>query len=462
MNEHREVEQHMTTEELLDYIEQRLSPEGIGRVEAHLAGDCSSCQEELAWLTNTLSLMKPDLWLDAPVRLQNSARQMYRQQQFAEAPERFSLSQWIQSLFVSRQPLVYAAIGILVVAIVAAVFLQPWSGSSDSSSAEITAYTGTVEVQSAGTDSWQSVDSADEISAGDELRTGQESTVVLNFPDESKTVMAPETELSVLRMTQSEEQGDQVVLLHQQTGRTQNFVQPLRSANSRFEIQTPSAMVSVRGTSFTVDVERDGTTRVAVSEGRVQVTGQGVTVAVDPGEETEVEAGGTPSDPKAIPTAEPTATPTTGVPSPGGGPTREPTELPVEESEVTTRTLPQPTRRPTREPSATPTPTSSVGAAPATPTATPTSTPTATPTSTPTATPTATSLPTNTPVPTATPTTPPPTNTPTNTPIGPTATNTPVPPTATPTEVLPTPVPTATPRTPPGQGDTAKPPKSDN
>jgi anti-sigma factor RsiW len=364
MDDNQELEQHLTTEELLDYLDKRLSSDDIVRVEAHLAHDCSSCQEELAWLTRTLELMAPSVWLDAPVRLQASVRQSYRER-FAQRRESFSLGRWLQSFFTPARPLVYAAAGVLLVVIVFGLLLRPRSGASVGNAAEIAAYTGSVEVQSADDDVWQAADEAGPINVGGGVRTGSDSSVVLSFPDKSKTLLAPHTELSVLAMSLDEKKGDdRVIILEQQSGRTQNYVQPLPSAGSRFEIHTPSATVSVRGTSFTVDVETNGTTRVSVAEGRVQVAAQGVTVTLDAGEGTMVEAGHSPVVAEPMPTVPIPTELATLIPTPAKEPTGE------SSAEARPTPTPQPTETPTATPSATPSPTVTVV------TPTPTSTPT--------------------------------------------------------------------------------------
>lgn len=431
-----EVERHLTTEELLDYIEERLSSDDIARVEAHLAGACSSCQEEMAWLANTIKLMAPNLWVDAPSRLQATVQKAYREQ-FNQKSEPFSLGRWLESLFTPARPLVYAAVGIVLVVIVLGLLLQPWSDASPSNTAAIAAYTGTVVVESAETGDVQSAEETSSVNAGDAVRTGDESSVVISFPDESKTLMAPRTELSVVKMSLNQQRDEQVVILQQDSGRTQNFVQPLRSIGSRFEIRTPVATVSVRGTSFTVDVEEDGTTRVSVAEGRVQVAAQGITVTLDPGEGTVVEAGGAPETAQPVPTV---AVPTelaTLLPSPVVVPTDEPIARPTSEKQEAAET-PEPSDTPSVRPSATPSPS-----------VTPSVTPSATPVSeSPTAVPTASQGSTQpTPEPTAT-----------NTPSAP-PTETPEPPPPPPTEEpTPTPLPTATEKVPPGQTKTPMPP----
>lgn len=423
MDDNHELEQHLTTEELLDYIEQRLGADEIARVEAHLASDCSSCQAELTWLTKTLEAMAPNLWLDAPSRLQTSVRQAYRER-FVKESEPFSFVGWLQSFFTPARPLAYTAAGILLVLIVVALLWQPWAGSGANGAVEVATYTGTVEVQSASDGIWRSLADAGAVNAGDEVRTGDDSSVVLSFPDQSKTLMSPFTELSVLKMNLGEREGDQVIILQQQSGHTQNYVQPLRTAGSRFEIRTPAATVSVRGTSFAVDVDGNGTTRVAVSEGRVQVAAQGVTITLDAGEGTVVESGRSPGVVQPVPTEPIPAELTTLIPTPQ--------PMPTDELSQEATPTPQLSETPSVVPSETPTPSATYV----------TFTPTPTSTSTPTPTPYSGSGSTE----------------PTNTPS---LAGTPVPPTTVPTEPPPTQAPTATEKAPPGlatRGKTPGPP----
>ncbi|MGD2077587.1 MAG: FecR domain-containing protein [Chloroflexota bacterium] len=418
MEDNRELERHLTTEELLDLIERRLASDERQRALAHLASDCSSCREELVWLTKTLDLMEPNLWVDAPSRLRASVRQSFREH-YSSQSEAFSFGRWLGSLFTPARPVAYAAIAIVLVVVVVGLVLQPWSDAGQESSAEIAAYTGTVEVQSTVGDSWQSATDASEIDAGGGVRTGEESSVVINFPDRSRTMMSAYTELSVLTMSLEEEQGDRIIILQQQSGRTENHVEPLPSAGSIFEIRTPVATISVRGTAFTVDVAQDGTTHVDVSEGRVQVAAQGVTVTLDAGEATVVETGDPPGDVEEVPTMP--AEVATGTPTPVAVPNEES----VEEAPAASTPTSTPAETPNALPTFTATPTLVVATATPTPKATTNSG------SSPSATPTATPTPTDTPVPPLPSETPPP---PTNTPV-----------------VGPTPVPTETPRVPPGQ-----------
>lgn len=70
-----------------------------------------------------------------------------------------------------------------------------------------------------------------------------------------------------------------------------------------FRLGTPSAVITVRGTRFSVQVDKQGRTTVQVFDGIVEVEGLGEkprAVLVRPGFQTEVPPGGQPGDPEQI------------------------------------------------------------------------------------------------------------------------------------------------------------------
>lgn len=72
---------------------------------------------------------------------------------------------------------------------------------------------------------------------------------------------------------------------------------------SPFRMGTPSAVITVRGTRFSVQVDKKGRTTVQVFEGIVEVEGLGEkpkAVLVNPGYFTEVDPGGQPQTPQQI------------------------------------------------------------------------------------------------------------------------------------------------------------------
>lgn len=283
--------QHLTTEELLDYSERRLSPDEASLVEAHLATDCQQCQADLLWYQQHLELMVSNKWLDPPPHLRAAARRIFREQQ--QKKSSFGLGEWLSSLKLQPRSFAMAGATMLILVIISGILL--WTSQSSSSGAEFSAMKGAVAVQPAGSDIWVPATEEVELEDGSTVRTGTESSVVLTFPDDSKVVVAPDTELSILRMSAREDGSTRVIILRQDSGSTHNVVQESSSPASRYEIQTPSATVLVMGTEFTVIVDDVGSTQVMVSSGTVAVAAQGSTIALEAGQTTTVNPGDEPA-----------------------------------------------------------------------------------------------------------------------------------------------------------------------
>ncbi|HHS96541.1 MAG TPA: hypothetical protein ENK08_01355 [Chloroflexi bacterium] len=86
------------------------------------------------------------------------------------------------------------------------------------------------------------------------------------------------------------------VRLTMQEGQVWVNVEGLRPGET-FEVETPAAVASVRGTRFSVRTTPDGGTTVSVLEGTVTVSAAGVEVEVKAGQEVAVPPGGPPGDP---------------------------------------------------------------------------------------------------------------------------------------------------------------------
>jgi hypothetical protein len=420
---------HLTFEQLLDYLERRLPTAEVSQVEAHLASDCQSCRADLSWLEETVNLMVSDAWVDPPAALGTAARQIFRQERQSKAAT-VSALHWLRSLWKPRRRLAVGMAFALTLIVLGAVVAQLWFGQMASQEAQPVAISGIVEVQPAESDSWEPVTEELSVNAGDQIRTGSDSSVVLKFPDDSMTKMEPNTVVGVVRMTSRPDGSRQVTMLRQEFGQTRNIVQPLPSPDSRFQIETPAATVTVRGTEFVVDVDLDGETEVAVVAGIVDVLAQGTTVSLLEGQRTIVFPGEEPAVVADIPTPGPVGVPR-GIdpidkPLSGETTTAEPTLEDEEETPLPTETGAAPNSTPT--PSTTPSPR-------------PSTTPFATSSATPSATPSATALPTVVLPPTQPP------------PVEPAPTD--PPPTSEPPATI---VPVETRRTPPGHTRTPQPP----
>jgi hypothetical protein len=204
----------------------------------------------------------------------------------------------------------------LVLLTIGSLFLLTWPGAGVEEVARtgsLDQVEGSVDVLPAGSDTWRPASAGERVQAGSRIRTGPGSAAVLVFFDGSTTNLEAETEIAVIEMS-SPRGNDRVILLEQALGQTYSRVQQSPERESRFEIETPTTLVAVRGTEFSTAVETDGTTHVAVTEGTVEVTAQETTVVVLVGQKTAVHPGQIPGDPVSMPQAtpvpEPTLTPT--------------------------------------------------------------------------------------------------------------------------------------------------------
>lgn len=119
---------------------------------------------------------------------------------------------------------------------------------------------------------------------GDVVRTGESGNVTVEFKDGSRMLVHAGSELRMADLAAYENTNLVDTRVQLVRGRAENVVQPLRGTPSRFEIRTPSAVTSVRGTDFRVNAADDAT--------RTEVIGGKVGVATDSAHgEVGVDAG---------------------------------------------------------------------------------------------------------------------------------------------------------------------------
>jgi hypothetical protein len=343
----------------------------------------------------------------------------------------------------ARAVLLVAAALALVVA--GSLLLQRPPEPATARSASLNYLYGPVQVLPSGGEAWRQAVAGESLSPGARVRTGGDAYAELVFFEGSSTWLEPQSELTLLDMRRDADAGRTAIALHQSVGATYSSVRAAADACSSFSVETPAALAAVQGTEFRVEVETDGTTTVAVADGKVAVAAQNVTVQLAGGEETSVRPSETPSAARTVEGSverpvPPAATPTPEAAGPDGG----------EEPQAPTETPGAPTQARSPTPSSALKPTTADTPVPSTATVTPSATGTAEPTegrtptpepsptsafATATATPTAMATPTTrtaTPTPLATPTTLTTTPTPLATPTGkatpvPTLTRTPLP-----------------------------------
>lgn len=105
----------------------------------------------------------------------------------------------------------------------------------------------------------------DKLSAGDTIVTGKKGRLVLGLSDGSQAVIAPQTTVVIEDLSQSPR-----TLFNVIRGKTRVHIEKLGGQPNPYRVNTPTAVIAVRGTIFDVLVENEET-QVYLHEGAVSV-----------------------------------------------------------------------------------------------------------------------------------------------------------------------------------------------
>lgn len=187
------------------------------------------------------------------------------------------------------------------VILVCLAFLPWWFGRAEKPAGEIddtrlwatvTAVRGFATVQLFGGQEEFQAQTGLTVGPRDRVRTGRDSQLELSFPDRSKVLVGPQTDLAIQELAPNR------VRLQISLGRIWLFVRSIAVPSARFEVETPAAVIGVRGTVFSVSVQPEGTTRVSVASGQVEVQSLAQVVAVPAGYWVEIRPGQRPGSPQ--------------------------------------------------------------------------------------------------------------------------------------------------------------------
>lgn len=137
--------------------------------------------------------------------------------------------------------------------------------------------------------------------AGADVVTGTDGQITLRLADGSEVRLQPGTAARLTEIKRNPASGARAYIINLVRGRLDTDVAPGKADNSRFTINTPTAALGVRGTSFRAAAE-SGSASTEVLEGRVQaaadvVSGARATVDVSKGFGTKAVAGRAPLPP---------------------------------------------------------------------------------------------------------------------------------------------------------------------
>lgn len=144
-----------------------------------------------------------------------------------------------------------------------------------------------VDARPQSTGAWELPQTDMSIAQGGQVRAQEASTARVVLPNEVIRV-APNTTFTFAENTAD------TLRLRLDEGQLWINVEGLEPGKT-FEVETPAAVASVRGTRFSVRVDRRGRTVVSVREGIVDVIGATRTITVSHGLESEVPPGGEPT-----------------------------------------------------------------------------------------------------------------------------------------------------------------------
>lgn len=153
--------------------------------------------------------------------------------------------------------------------------------------------TGTVETRADATGGWKKVAAGQALAPGATVRTGADSTCIVQWPGGHALRMQP---LSTLTITKGSPAENRAKLT---TGKITAHVEKL-SSGQRFEIETPTAIAGVRGTTFLVDVAPSGESLICVGSGQVVVDAGDASLSLDGGVMVAVDSQGTLSEPEPL------------------------------------------------------------------------------------------------------------------------------------------------------------------
>ena len=147
----------------------------------------------------------------------------------------------------------------------------------------------------AGSTEWRPLQLRSTVVEGSSLKTAANSSLEISFEDgtsfqlrEQSLVTVKASKKGVLHLLR---------VLRLEGGKIISRVKSATGKDSRFEIETPSALAAARGTHYRVAVDGQGTTRAELLESRIDLSAMGATVPLKEGEGSFARRNEPPSPP---------------------------------------------------------------------------------------------------------------------------------------------------------------------
>jgi hypothetical protein len=287
---------HLSTEELLDFLENRLDPATLEKVSEHISSGCSDCANNLTTFRRLLQAMEASAW-PAP-----SAQAHKRAVEVFHLP---FLQKFRQQRTIIFHPVF---IGLALIALILVILFRN-SSHQPVYAANLENVTGRVDLKATSSASWQASSSGQSVPLGATIRTASNGQAVLIFPDGTRTTLGPDTQLELTRLSQTD--GQWRITITQTSGETE-VVSTLKT--TLFRIQTAAGFTDTNEADFSLRVEENGTTVVSVKEGSVKAISPAGSLSIFSGETGLLHKNSPPTTPipssiSATPTSTPSETP---------------------------------------------------------------------------------------------------------------------------------------------------------
>ena len=150
---------------------------------------------------------------------------------------------------------------------------------------QVTACTGEVELKRAKETVWAKAQLNMPVYFGDHIRTGKASKVTITFTDQSLLEIQSDTRVALNTIISPVEKKNSVLLFF---GRIWSKLRKRIVQMRGYEVQTPTAVLGVRGTEFEAASYEDGTTIVRVDSGEVVVDSETDRGVLSPNQGTQL------------------------------------------------------------------------------------------------------------------------------------------------------------------------------
>lgn len=164
--------------------------------------------------------------------------------------------------------MIISALIIVILCVIGFAWFIQTSEAEAEVKAQLVIESGTVQVKHAG-ESWSIAQNGTFLYQSDSVKTGNDSSASIVLFKSSIIRLASNTEVTLQKLLR--QAGETNVTIKQDAGRTWNTVLKI-SGIDNYEVQTPTTIASVRGTSFYVNVHADDETNVGVGYGTNNVS----------------------------------------------------------------------------------------------------------------------------------------------------------------------------------------------